>query len=207
MPGQTWSGAAASFLAMWVVMMMAMMMPSLYPSLVRYRAGVRSTGEPCVGRLTAIAGAGYYFVWTVAGIAAYALGVAVAAMQMRQPALARAVPVAVGAIVLIAGAVQFTGWKARLLACCRKPPPVDRADVGAAWRYGVRLGFDCCRCCAGPMAILLVVGVMDLRVMAFVTAAITAERLAADGERAARAVGVIAIGVGVWLIARAVGLG
>src|SRR4029079_10555448 len=111
MPGQTWLGATASFLAMWVVMMMAMMMPSLYPSLVRYRAGVRSTGEPCVGRFTAIAGAGFYFVWTVAGIAAYALGVALAAMQMRQPALARAVPVAVGAIVLIAGAVQFTGWK------------------------------------------------------------------------------------------------
>jgi predicted metal-binding membrane protein len=128
-------------------------------------------------------------------------------MQMRQPALARGVPMAIGAIVLIAGAVQFTGWKARLLACCRKPSPVDRADVGAAWRYGVRLGFDCCRCCAGPMAILLVVGVMDLRVTALVTAAITAERLAPDGERAARAVGVVAIGVGVWLIARAVGLG
>jgi predicted metal-binding membrane protein len=29
MPGQTWPGAAASFLGMWVVMMVAMMLPSL----------------------------------------------------------------------------------------------------------------------------------------------------------------------------------
>ena len=29
MPGQTWLGAAASFIGMWVVMMVAMMLPSL----------------------------------------------------------------------------------------------------------------------------------------------------------------------------------
>jgi len=29
MPGQTWPGAAASFLGMWVVMMVAMMLPSV----------------------------------------------------------------------------------------------------------------------------------------------------------------------------------
>src|SRR4029434_5949041 len=33
MPGQTWSGAAASFLGMWIVMMVAMMLPSLVPML------------------------------------------------------------------------------------------------------------------------------------------------------------------------------
>ena len=31
MPGQTWPGAAASFLGMWVAMMVAMMLPSLVP--------------------------------------------------------------------------------------------------------------------------------------------------------------------------------
>jgi hypothetical protein len=30
MPGQTWPGAAASFLGMWVVMMVAMMLPVVY---------------------------------------------------------------------------------------------------------------------------------------------------------------------------------
>ena len=32
---QTWSGAAASFLATWVVMMVALMLPSLVPMLWR----------------------------------------------------------------------------------------------------------------------------------------------------------------------------
>ena len=33
MPGQTWLGAVASFLGMWVVMMVAMMLPTLVPIL------------------------------------------------------------------------------------------------------------------------------------------------------------------------------
>ncbi len=57
------------------------------------------------------------------------------------------------------------------------------------------------------MAILLVIGVMDLRAMAVVTAAITAERLAPAGRRVARAIGAAVIGAGLFLIARAVGLG
>ena len=56
------------------------------------------------------------------------------------------------------------------------------------------------------MAILLAIGVMDLRAMAVVTAAITVERLSPAGERVARTVGVIAVGTGLFLIARAAGL-
>jgi predicted metal-binding membrane protein len=55
------------------------------------------------------------------------------------------------------------------------------------------------------MAILLVLGVMDLRAMAVVTAAITIERLTPAGDRIARAIGVIVVGAGIFLIARAVG--
>src|SRR6185437_3376955 len=60
MPGQTWSGAAASFLGMWIVMMMAMMLPSLTPMLWRYRQAVGKTGERRLGRLTALVGVGYF---------------------------------------------------------------------------------------------------------------------------------------------------
>ena len=126
MPGQTWPGAAASFLGMWVVMMVAMMLPSLVPMLRRYRQAVGRTGETRLGPLTAIVGAGYFFVWTVFGMAVFPLGVALAAIEMQQPALARAVPIAVGVVVLIAGALQFTAWKARHLACCREAPGAAR---------------------------------------------------------------------------------
>jgi predicted metal-binding membrane protein len=54
--------------------------------------------------------------------------------------------------------------------------------------------------------ILLVIGVMDLRAMAVVTAAITAERLAPAGEQVARGIGAAAIGTGLFLVARAVGI-
>ena len=57
------------------------------------------------------------------------------------------------------------------------------------------------------MAILLVMGVMDLGAMAVVTLAITVERLAPAGERVARATGAVAGGAGLLLIARGAGLG
>ena len=210
MPGQTWPGAAASFLGMWVVMMVAMMLPSLVPTLWRYRQAVDRTGETRLGRLTALVGVGYFFVWTVFGMAVFPLGVALAAVEMQLPALARAVPIAVGVVVLMAGSLQFTAWKVRHLACCREAPGRGRtlpADAGTAWRDGLRLGLHCSQCCVGLTAILLVIGVMDLRAMAVVAAAITVERLAPAGERVARATGAVAVGVGLFLIARAAGLG
>jgi predicted metal-binding membrane protein len=210
MPGQTWPGLAASFLGMWVVMMVAMMLPSLVPMLWRYRQAVAGTDDTRLDRLTALVGVGYFVVWTVFGMAAFPLGAALAAVEMQQPALARAVPIAIGVVVLIAGALQFTAWKARHLACCRAAPGRGRtlpSDAGTAWRHGLRLGLHCSGCCAGLMAILLVIGVMDLRAMAVVAAAITVERRAPAGERVARAIGAVVVGAGLFLIARAAGLG
>ena len=119
MPGQTWPGAAASFLGMWIVMMVAMMLPTLVPMLSRYRQAIGMRAETRLGGLTALVGVGYFVVWTIFGMAAFPLGVAVAAVEMQLPALARAVPMTVGVVALIAGALQFTAWKAKQLACCR----------------------------------------------------------------------------------------
>jgi predicted metal-binding membrane protein len=210
MPEQTWAGAAAMFLGMWVVMMVAMMLPSLIPMLRRYRQAVERSGETPLGRLTALVGAGYFFVWTLLGIAVFPAGVALGELEMRQPALARAVPIAVAVIVLVAGFIQLTPWKARHLACCREAPADGRTlspDGGTAWRHGLRLGLHCAYCCAGLMVTLLVVGIMDLRAMAIVTAAISIERLAPAGERVARATGAAIVGAGIILIARAAGVG
>jgi predicted metal-binding membrane protein len=204
MPGQTWPGVAASFVGMWAVMMLAMMLPSLVPMLWRYREAVGRTDGTRLGWLTALVGMGYFFVWTTFGIAVFPLGVALATIAMGQPALARAVPIAIGAVVLIAGVLQLTTWKARRVACCGEAPGRGRtlpADAGTAWRHGLRLGLHCGHCCAGPMAILLVMGVADLRVMAVVAAAITAERLAPAGVRVAQAIGVVVVGAGLFLIA------
>ena len=209
MPGQTWTSAAASFLGMWVVMMTAMMLPSLAPMLWRYRQAVGAASEMPVGRLTMLVGVGYFLVWTAFGGIAFPLGVALAAVAMEQPTLARAVPIAGGVVVLTAGILQFTAWKAHHLACCRETPERCRsqaADAGAAWRYGLSLGFHCSACCIGLTAVLLVVGVMDLRAMAVVAAAITVERLAPAGPRVAQAIGAVLVAAGLFVIARATGL-
>jgi hypothetical protein len=63
----------------------------------RYRQAVGRTGGTRLGRLTALVGAGYFFVWTVFGMAAFPLGVALAAVEMqlrrwRVPFRSRSVP-------------------------------------------------------------------------------------------------------------------
>ena len=45
MPGQSWPGAAATFLGMWIVMMIAMMLPALVPMLARYRQAAAMLGH------------------------------------------------------------------------------------------------------------------------------------------------------------------
>jgi predicted metal-binding membrane protein len=197
MPAMTMPHAAASFLGMWAVMMAGMMLPSFVPMLWRYRRAANQRGSDHPDGLSALVGAGYFIVWTASGSVAFLL--------MQVPAVAHAGPLAVALVMLIAGALQFTGWKARHLACCRSA--VCRRSAaqgsGAALRYGLRLGLHCSCCCAGSTAILLVTGLMDLRAMVLTTAAITAERLAPSGEQVARLIGVLVLAAGVWLVARA----
>jgi predicted metal-binding membrane protein len=127
-----------------------------------------------------------------------------------QPALASAAPIAAGLVVLTAGVHQFTAWKLYHIVRCREAPDPDRAlpaDGDSAWRHGPRLGLHCTQSCFGLMATLLVIGVMDLRAMAVVAAAITVERLSPAGHRIAQITGAVLIGAGLFLIAEAARLG
>jgi len=206
MSEQSLLGAAASFGGMWVVMMVAMMLPSLMPMLLRYRGSVRGPNEIRLGRLTGLAGAGYIFVWAFFGAVVYPLGLILTAAEMRWLALARSVPIVTGVVLLLAGCVQFTAWKARQLGHCRNAPACGPSpDARSAWQHGVRLGVRCSLCCFGFMMVLLATGVMDLGAMAVVTAAITVERLSPRPQYAARAAGVVIIAAGVLVIARALG--
>jgi len=190
-------GTSASFLAMWMPMMVAMMMPSLAPALWRYRQAIAAMGGAGRPALTLAAGAGYFFVWALLGLAVQPLDVV----------LARGVPALVGgAVVLGAGLVQVGATKRRWLARCRAcaegcvPLP---ATAAAAWLHGMHLGGLCALSCANLMAAALVAGMMDPWILAAVTAAITLERVAARGEAVARATGVALIGAGLVLLARA----
>jgi predicted metal-binding membrane protein len=209
MPGQSWLGAAGSFTGMWLVMMIAMMLPSLVPSLSVYRRSIRGSGQTSPAWLTALVSAGYFFTWTVFGAAAYSTALVLVAAEMRWPVLSRSVPIVIGAVLLLAGFVQLTAWKAHELARCRNASacgPSLSPGARNAWAHGLRLGVHCCLCCSGFMMLLLVTGVMSLNAMTIVAAAITVERLAPRPKRAARVTGVVIIAAGVLVVARALRL-
>lgn len=206
MPQQTWYGPAAGYLGMWMAMMVPMMLPSLVPMLSRYRRSVRGADGIHLHGLTALVGVGYFVIWAVLGTAAYAAGAGVTAVEMRWGTVAHWLPVAAGVVLLLAGCVQLTPWKARQLALCREGsgcacPPAPNAM--GAWRHGLGLGVRCSLCCGGLMLALLAIGMMHPVAMAGVTLAISAERLAPVPLRVARLAGVAIVVFGVLTLVRA----
>jgi predicted metal-binding membrane protein len=203
MPGSSWAATGGSFLGMWLAMMTAMMLPSMVPVLRACRA--RAGGV----RPALLAGLAYFSVSSVLGVAIFAGGATLAALAMHRPFLAQAAPLAAGLLVTAAGGVQLSAWKARHLACCRQAGGGGRAAAAPAlspWRCGVRLGVHCSCCCSPHTAVLLVVGVMDLRAMAAVSVVITAERVLRAGPRLARLVGGLTVAAGLVLVAHAAAL-
>src|SRR5215469_12866033 len=101
------------------------------------------------------------------------------------------------------------GWcncpDGRLLPVHRQQGPSScllPGGAGTAWRHGLRIGFHCSFCCAGLMAILLVIGVMNIRAMVILAAVIAVERLAPASLRAVWVIGAV-VGAGLFLIVRA----
>ena len=201
---QNWLAAVFAFMGMWVPMMAAMMLPALVPALLRYRASLRVPGTVHLNATTALAGAGYFFVWALLGAVVYPVGLIVTNAEMHWPTLAHSVPLITGAVLLFAGGLQLTAWKARQLCRCRDEAnclSMLSPDARTAWRHGLGLGMHCLLCCLGLMMALLVTGVMNLGAMALITIAITVERLAPSPTLVARTAGVVMITAGVLVIA------
>ena len=180
---------------MTVAMMVAMMLPSVAPTLWRHHRHLRAARTPHAAQRTTLFAVGYAGVWAMIGLALFAMSVELSPMGMASSTAPPLAPWA-GAIVLCAGVLQCSRWKARQLLRCRHTcvtADAIRDHVATAWREGSRLGVDCSLSCAAPMAMLFVAGLMDIRMMAVITAAITAERVAPGGVRIARGTGVLAL--------------
>lgn len=190
MPGQTWAASATSFLLMWLAMMVAMMLPSALPTFLKTR---RQWASLCC------MASGYFAVWLAAGVGIYALGVAFAAVAMWSELFSRAVPWLLGASLITAGAIQFTRWKMTHLLRCRSPLGCASScpQPETSFRLGCQQGVACCVCCAAPMTIMIVLGMMNPLVMIVVAIVIAAEKLLPRPAIVARLVGVSAIIAGV----------
>jgi predicted metal-binding membrane protein len=193
--------AAAMFTAMWLAMMIAMMLPSTLPMLLLYRRAAAFRGENRLGRAMFALGSGYFFVWTGFGVVAYLIGVVVTRGAMHSDALSRALPLAGGLALCIAGIYQLTPWKSACLEHCRDPLTLVAHHLhggrSSELRLGIHHGAFCAACCWALMLIQLILGVMNLGVMIAVALVIALEKLSARGEWVAKGTGVAAIIAGI----------
>jgi predicted metal-binding membrane protein len=207
MPGmsmqqETWYGGAAAYLGVWMGMMVPMMLPSLLPMLSGYRRSVRPARAVNVHGLAALAIVGYFAVWAIIGAAAYVVSAGIMSIEMRSGRVAALLPLAAGVGLLLAGSVQFTAWKRRQLALCRKEGCRGAPETNAltALRHGLTLGVRCSLCCGSLMLALLTIGMMNLVAMAVVMVVISAERLAPARLQIARVAGAAIVTAGVLTI-------
>ena len=192
--------------AMWAVMMAGMMLPSASPALILYGVVARRSAPQASARqIYALAG-GYLLVWTLFSLGATALQRVLAASLLISPMMTVTNPNAGAVLLLIAGAYQLTPFKRACLEHCRSPLKFLmshwRTGPSAAFRMGLEHGCYCVGCCWALMLLLFAGGVMNLTVIAALTAFVAFEKLVPFGLHSARISGMLLISLGLWLIAR-----
>jgi predicted metal-binding membrane protein len=202
------SMSAVLMFLMWWVMMVGMMLPGALPMTLTFATvnrRRRERGTPYVP--TAVFVAGYLFAWGAFSLAATAAQWALERAALMTPMMHVASPLLGGLLFVAAGVYQLTPLKHACLRRCRSPLAFVlehwRDGTAGALRMGAEHGAYCLGCCAFLMALLFVGGVMNLVWVAAIAAVVLLEKLVPAGEAAARAAGLLAVGVGVWMIFRA----
>ena len=166
----------ALLLAMWAVMMVAMMLPSASPMLLLYGSVARrsATGSSAASRQIYALAAGYLVVWGVFSLGATALQRLLAGLLLISPMMEVTNPVVSAALLLTAGVYQLTPIKLACLRSCQSPLGFLmsrwRNGLTGAFRMGLEHGALCVGCCWALMLLLFAGGVMNLAVIAALTA-------------------------------------
>jgi len=193
--------SAGVFLVTWLVMMVAMMFPSVAPMTLAFASVTRSRGEGYLP--TAAFVLGYILVWAVSGLVPLAVLQALDHIWMTPPSW---LPRLGGAVIVIAGIYQFTPLKDTCLGACRSPLGfILTHDFGggppAAVRAGTSHGLYCLGCCWALMAVLAVLGLMNIAWMALFAAIFFIEKNVRFGEVVPRLVGAACIIGGLVIVA------
>jgi predicted metal-binding membrane protein len=198
-----WTGLGGVwwFLGVWVVMMAAMMFPSVAPTIALYSRMTR-TRSP---ELPFVFAAGYLAVWTVAGVAAIAVGWVASGIGGHPLSWDRFGRPLAGVTLLVAAVYELTPLKDICLGKCRSPLGTllgswQAGRVGAL-RMGARNGSWCVGCCWALMASLFALGVMSVTCMAFVAALIAAEKTLPWPRVTTYGVAVLLLVLGILLLA------
>ena len=193
---------AGLFLLTWLVMMVAMMFPSVAPMTLAFAGVSRARGDGLVPTDAFIAS--YLFVWTAAGLVPLLILQGVNALWMTPPSWLARVG---GLVIIVAGVYQFTPLKDACLRACRSPLGFVMTHnfgggMASAVRAGAAHGVYCLGCCWALMAVLAVLGLMNIAWMAVIAAVFFIEKNVRFGNLLPKAVGVacIAGGLAVLLI-------
>ena len=190
---------APVFLAMWTTMMVAMMFPTVAPIVLLHRMVVRRRGEG-IGPTVAF-GSGYLVVWAAVGLVPLVVLLGFRHVVHESMWIDRMG----GAVLVLAGSYQFTHWKEACLKACRTPLTFMMThDFGAgalgALRVGASHGLYCLGCCWALMAVLFVVGLMNLVWMAAIAVVFLAEKNWRRGVGLTKVVGIALIAFGIAVL-------
>jgi predicted metal-binding membrane protein len=192
--------------AMWSVMMTAMMLPSAAPLILLYGAAARRSRQPTARRHTYALAAGYLAAWTAFSLAATALQRALASLLLVSPMMEAGSSRVSATLLVVAGVYQWMPLKHACLRACQSPLGFLMARWREGWSGAFRVGLEhgsyCIGCCWALMLLLFAGGVMNVVVIAGLTAFVAVEKLAPVGRRSAQLSGTVMIAVGSWMLMR-----
>jgi predicted metal-binding membrane protein len=203
-----WSAVEFAFVfVMWAVMMIGMMAPSAAPMILLYARVARQgklAGKPLAA--TGWFAAGYFLAWAGFSLAATLVQWLLERQALLNTDMASANTL-LGAVVLIAaGIYQWLPIKYACLAQCQTPLHFlmrhggFRSDSLGCLRLGLLHGAYCVGCCWVLMALLFVVGVMNVLWIALLALLVLVEKLTPWGRWVARIAGVVCIAAGTWMV-------
>jgi predicted metal-binding membrane protein len=192
---------------MWVVMMVAMMLPSAAPMILMFATMARNRRlhqRPYVP--VAVFGSGYLAVWggfsAMATLAQWLLH----RQALLSPMMISSSVLLGGALLLLAGVFQFTPLKRSCLTHCRAPLEFImthwQEGWGGAFVMGIEHGLFCAGCCWALMALLFVLGVMNLLWIAVLTVLVGLEKILPCRTFISRGAGVLLTVWGLWVLLR-----
>jgi len=146
---------------------------------------------------------GYLLVWSAFSFLATGLQWALDRLTLLSPMLTTTNAVLGGLVFLLAGVYQLTPLKQSCLHHCRSPFGFLFSRWRDGWRGALSMGAEhgafCLGCCWLLMALLFVVGVMNLLWVAALTLFVFGEKLLRGGVWIARISGVAMAAYGIWL--------
>jgi len=203
--GLTMGMSTGLFLAIWVVMMIAMMFPTAAPMILMFStvyAGKRQHSQAFVPTWVFVSA--YLLIWTLFGLVAYPLALGAERLAGQSMWLMTNAPRIGGALLVVAGLYQLSPLKHLCLAKCRTPLQFIlgswRDGYGGAFRMGFVHGAYFLGCCWFLFVLLFPLGIMNIAVMALLTALIFAEKSVPLGRQISQITGVALISYGVLVV-------